>query len=348
MSSTARIPVIDILGDSDDVARQVLAAASTHGFLFIKNDGVTIPPQDIAAMFDLSRAFFSLPEEDKAEWAIHSTKAGLNRGWVRMQGESLDPETTKQGDPKEAFNIAEPVPTLQPLPPILSASSDLILRFQTACHTLCTRILTLLGTALQIPDPDWFTSRHDQTLNKPSGTVFRLLHYPKVERSSQDRDEKRVLAGAHSDYGSITLLFRQPTQSQAGLEVLTPSRTWARVPINPDPATLSEPPILVNIGDLLSFWTKGMLKSTVHRVVSGGHGECGVTRANGDRYSMAYFCHPLNEAKLEPVPSEVIRQYGDRGAEELEAQRKKVGWKPGEAITAQEHLERRLKSTYML
>lgn len=47
------IPVIDISTPSDEVARQVLDAASTHGFLFIKNDGVTIPPQDIDDMFSL-------------------------------------------------------------------------------------------------------------------------------------------------------------------------------------------------------------------------------------------------------------------------------------------------------
>lgn len=47
------IPVIDISNPSDVVARQVLEAASTHGFLFIKNDGVTIPPQDIDDMFKL-------------------------------------------------------------------------------------------------------------------------------------------------------------------------------------------------------------------------------------------------------------------------------------------------------
>lgn len=47
------IPVIDISNPSSEVARQVLDAASTHGFLFIKNDGVTIPPQDIDGMFEL-------------------------------------------------------------------------------------------------------------------------------------------------------------------------------------------------------------------------------------------------------------------------------------------------------
>jgi isopenicillin N synthase-like dioxygenase len=47
------IPVIDISKPSQQVAQQVLDAASTHGFLYIKNDGVTIPPQDIDDMFKL-------------------------------------------------------------------------------------------------------------------------------------------------------------------------------------------------------------------------------------------------------------------------------------------------------
>ncbi|KAJ8108515.1 hypothetical protein OPT61_g8123 [Boeremia exigua] len=92
------IPVIDISNPSDEVARQVLDAASTHGFLFIKNDGVTIPPQDIDDMFKLneSQDFFTSPEEHKGEYAIHSDKAGgINRGWVKMAGEALDPEGQK-------------------------------------------------------------------------------------------------------------------------------------------------------------------------------------------------------------------------------------------------------------
>lgn len=53
------IPVIDVSKPSDEVARQVLDAASTHGFLFIKNDGVTIPQQDIDDMFKLVSARIS-------------------------------------------------------------------------------------------------------------------------------------------------------------------------------------------------------------------------------------------------------------------------------------------------
>jgi len=43
-----------------------------------------------------SRQFFKSGTSEKAEYAIHSAKAGgKNRGWVAMQGESLDPEGQK-------------------------------------------------------------------------------------------------------------------------------------------------------------------------------------------------------------------------------------------------------------
>ncbi|KAF2873873.1 hypothetical protein BDV95DRAFT_567906 [Massariosphaeria phaeospora] len=332
------IPVIDISDPSLQVSQQVLHAASTHGFLFIKNDGVTIPPKDINDMFMLAKDFFDSPREQKSEFAIHSAKAGgKNRGWVTMQGESLDPDGQKQGDPKEAFNIAPPQPTLQPLPSPLSASAPLISRFQTACHTLCTRTLTLLNTALQIPDPAYFSARHDQSLG-PSGTIFRLLYYP---QTAAPASHDSIRAGAHSDYGSITLLFRLP--GQPGLEIRTADGSWVSVPVNPTPSTLTEPPILVNIGDLLSFWTNGMLKSTVHRVAF-NDGE--------ERYSMAYFCHPLDKARLETVPGPVIEAFGDKGKEELRMQRKRLGLEEDgakrEVLTAKQHLDRRLKVTYGL
>ncbi|KAH7067401.1 hypothetical protein BKA63DRAFT_117560 [Paraphoma chrysanthemicola] len=347
--SQSVIPVIDISNPSPEVAQEVLDAASTHGFLFIKNDGLTIPPKDIDEMFKLSKDFFASPLEHKQEFAIHSEKAGgINRGWVSMQGESLDPEGQKQGDPKQAFNISPPTPSspLQPLPTPLSTNSALITRFQTSCQTLCTSILSLLNTALRIPDPNYFADRHDQSRG-PSGTIFRMLYYPATESNGANGEESvSVRAGAHSDYGSITLLFRLP--GQAGLELLTQDNTWIPVPVDPsNPSnntsstitTSSTPPILVNIGDLLCFWTAGLLRSTIHRVTfSGGQ----------ERYSMAYFCHPVDDARLEAVDSEVIREFGDKGRDVMEGQRKRLGLgeDEGVVITAKEHLERRLRVTY--
>ena len=43
-----------------------------------------------------SKNYFKESSEEKSEYAIHTEKAGgINRGWVAMQGESLDPEGTK-------------------------------------------------------------------------------------------------------------------------------------------------------------------------------------------------------------------------------------------------------------
>jgi hypothetical protein len=47
-------------------------------------------------MYNKSKEFFAQPDSAKSEFAIHSEQAGgLNRGWVKMEGESLDPSGQK-------------------------------------------------------------------------------------------------------------------------------------------------------------------------------------------------------------------------------------------------------------
>lgn len=108
------------------------------------------------------------------------------------------------------------------------------------------------------------SSRHNP--KDPSGCTLRLLHYPSLPEDADYQPDVDIRAGAHSDYGSITLLFQRP--GQHGLEILTATDEWAPVSVFP-PGTEEDasPPILVNIGDLLSHWTNGLLKSTVHRVI---------------------------------------------------------------------------------
>jgi len=156
--------------------------------------------------------------------------------------------------------MGEPLPnnTLeQPLPTPLAPHQQTIVTFQNHCHALCLQILTHLATALATP-PDWFTSRHDRSQG-PSGTVFRMLYYPAVTIQDTDDHEDRAAdlrAGAHSDFGSLTLLFQLP--GQPGLEIKTPEGEWASVPVDPSGSGDSHSkedatslPILLNIGDLL-------------------------------------------------------------------------------------------------
>jgi isopenicillin N synthase-like dioxygenase len=168
---------------------------------------------------------------------------------------------------------------------------------------------------------------------------MRLLHYPSLSSEVDYQPDVDIRAGAHSDYGSITLLFQRP--SQPGLEILTPDNNWAPVPVFPPDYKTSTtlPPILVNIADLLSYWTNGLLKSTIHRVIFPKDAR----RGGEDRYSIAYFCHPANDTELVAVPSKMVQE---RSFSENE----KVGHGGGvddkKAMTAAEHLHKRLEATY--
>ncbi|KAG8630970.1 hypothetical protein KVT40_000110 [Elsinoe batatas] len=377
----AEIPVIDISSGNTDAARQLLAAATDNGFAFIKNNDATgLSPSDIQSMFDLSASFFAAPTNVKAECSINSNKSGKNRGWLGMHAETLDPSKQKKGDFKEAFNFSPHNPP-QPLSGPLSDQRDTLLTFQTKCHSLCLHILRLFATALSIPQ-SWFEERHDFSQGE-TGSILRLLYYPslqtlkaKASRTEQNggsevngaEQEKQwqefeegedVRAGAHSDYGSVTLLFQQ--LGQPGLEILTKEGKWASVPVNPGEG--SNPlPILLNIGDLLSYWTNGLLKSTVHRVIfpspSSSTPSVPSQPPSGDRYSLAYFCHPLDACPLLPVPSKLVEEMS--GSEEARGEVRKVrglagrgsgeeggeGEGKGEVLTAKDHLNARLGATY--
>lgn len=85
------------------------------------------------------------------------------------------------------------------------------------------------------------------------------------------------------------------------------------------------------------------MKSTVHRVIQP------LSLASSERFSIAYFCHPLDSARLVPVPSKAVAQHARDGI---------VGHGGGagvfgqndvelaEALTARDHLNRRLAVTY--
>ena len=92
----------------------------------------------------------------------------------------------------------------------------------------------------------------------------------------------------------------------------------------PGTADDAYPPVVVNIGDMLSDWTGRVLRSTMHRVViPKGRTE--------DRYSVAFFCHPVATTELVPVPSPLIEGRREGGEK---------------VLTAAEHLKKRLAETY--
>lgn len=341
-----QLPILNIGDRSRGNSKCLVDAAVTYGFLYVSPEGTHFTRNLIESQFALSKEFFSQPATEKEHYHVGTD----NRGWVGMHNEILDPGKQSK-EFKEAFNIgefdAQGMPQ-QEMPAFLSTETSLnqLRTFEDVCRQTCNQILDLVGIGLEVEGgDDWFSRRH----GKPSGCTTRLLHYPSLPAEVGLSLEEDVRAGAHSDYGSITLLFQRP--GQPGLQIRPPgnSDAWSPVPVFPEGYPAAEiPPILVNIGDLMSYWTNGLLRSTVHRVIFPKD-----TGANKDRYSIAFFCHPLDDAELVAVPSKIVQEYrrklGNENGEGPESEQYHGhggGMTDKRALTAKEHLLKRLAATY--
>jgi isopenicillin N synthase-like dioxygenase len=233
----------------------------------------------IEQTFALSQQFFQQPPELKH---LLQDPAIPGRGYD-CQNQSFIPGTPP--DLKESFNFGrEPGHGIttrgnfwpQGIPGFRATS----LAFFDACFTSASEILKAFAIALNMPE-DYFVTRHMQR----NGSTVRLLHYPPVTEPAQ---AGQVRAGAHSDWGSITLLFQD---ANGGLEVRNARGNWIPAPYLPET-------VLVNTGDMIERWTNHRFRSTLHRV-SLPHGEATLR----SRYSIACFFDPDLEAMIECLSS---------------------------------------------
>ncbi|MBD2092796.1 isopenicillin N synthase family oxygenase [Microcoleus sp. FACHB-1515] len=292
-SSFQSIAVIDFLpfwqGDRQSVAAQIDRACREIGFFYLRNHRV--PLDLLAQQFEQSSQFFSLPQTAKQQLAW--TTAASNRGYGGLGREQLDPD--RPSDYKETFNIRrESIEQPNRWPQQLPKFRSTALEFFAACVQTADAVLAAIALALHLPS-DFFTLRHSEQAH-----TLRLLHYPPQSANA-------IGAAAHTDYGSITLLFQDEV---AGLEVQTRSSEWLNVP----PIANA---VLVNLGDLMQRWTNDEYRSTPHRVRS----------VAGARNSIAFFCDPNPEVEIACLP------VSDRPAR----------YAP---ITAGNYLLQRLRATY--
>ena len=119
----------------------------------------------------------------------------------------------------------------------------------------------------------------------------------------------------HTDFGSLTLLFRQPV---AALQVRTPEGQWKHV--KPYPGSIT-----VNIADSLEFLTNGFLKSSIHRVVAPPPDQSDI-----DRLGVLYFLRPEDSVDLRPIKSAVLDKLGFTKSQDESA----VGVTAGEWVKA--------------
>ncbi|EXJ91470.1 hypothetical protein A1O3_00018 [Capronia epimyces CBS 606.96] len=274
------IPTIDLSAylqhpdssDADTVVEQIRTACATSGFFQLVGHGIPKQLQDQA--FAAARTFFDLPDEEKRKLS-----GNPSRGYELIGTQSL--EHGKKPDLKEGFFIGRevsgsglvPVPPFRPFQePNVWPSTDLVpdsqfktplLEYHRAVLDLSFKLMRILASGMKNFD----TSVFAEFCHEPIASV-RLLHYPPHPETD---DPSLVGAGAHTDFGAITLLLQD---GNSGLQVLNQeTNDWVDVAPREDA-------YVVNIGDMLDVWTGGAYKSTVHRVIN---------TSGAERYSIPFF-----------------------------------------------------------
>jgi isopenicillin N synthase-like dioxygenase len=141
-------------------------------------------------------------------------------------------------------------------------------------YARCLELGTLLHRAFSL-DLGIAENFFDGSLDCPMATL-RLLHYP-----AQPRAGAGMGAGAHTDYGNLTLLIGNGV---GGLQIRPRNGDWIDAPHIPGA-------FICNIGDCLMRWSNDTYVSTPHRVLPPAQ----------ERYSIAFFLDPNADAVVEPI-----------------------------------------------
>ena len=254
------------------VAGEVRAACSEYGFLNVAN--LPLPAGLVQRFSAKAKEFFALPAEVKE--TIGRSDLDVISGYVGVAVEHLD--TQQPGDLKESFSLNQAsLAFLDRWHIPVAGFRETVLELHEAGARACAALVRAMALSLGAPE-DFFEDKH-----APHASTVRFFHYPPVGRPPS---AGQLRAGAHSDYGTVTLVFQDVVE---GLEALVDGR-WLTVPVVPGTVT-------VNVADLLSRWSNGIYRSPQHRVALPD------AEVQQSRYSTVFFYNPNSRVTVRCIES---------------------------------------------
>jgi isopenicillin N synthase-like dioxygenase len=253
------IASIDLSLGSAAVADEVRRACEQVGFLTVTGHGV--PVDLIENVAGLSRAFFDLPDEEKARYRAPAATPGTpvyRPLGAEKLGANADQKASLDWGPSLA-GVAWPNAELR------AAYEHYFAEMLRVADMLVHAFARALDLAEEAFAP-YFDDR---------SSSLRVIDYPAGATGAR--------AGAHRDYGCLTIIH----SDAAGLEVESRAGGW--LPVAPPPGGF-----VVNIGDLMQRWTGDRWESTLHRVVGRG-------RKSPRRQSLVFFHNPRSDAVIETL-----------------------------------------------
>jgi isopenicillin N synthase-like dioxygenase len=300
------VPVIDIapfrtgdLVDKSSVARAVDQACRDIGFLVISGHGVASGLVEETRA--VGRAFFDLPLEEKMK--VAQPARDVTRGYTPIASEAVARSrgaVAPAGDLNESLMIGPVDPPIDPTDPDYTTRSaagkhfaanlwperpptarPVFTRYYREMSGLAQTLMRIFAVALGL-DEAFFDGKIDRHISR-----LRLRNYP-VQTTPPLPGQLR--AGAHSDYGSLTILATE--DKPGGLQVCNAAGDWVDVPAIPGC-------FIVNLGDLMARWTNDAWVSTLHRVVN----PPAELAAESRRQSLVFFHNPNYDAPVACIPT---------------------------------------------
>lgn len=276
------IPKIDaaaLSGGAPEAMAQVRDGAFETGFLLLEN--TRIAPSTVREVIETYRAFFHLPDAEKA--AVDMASTGSNRGWGAARSEQVDPSSNPdykevcdcgislpEGDPLRAMQFYAPNRWPERPPGFQHRVESYFQEARGVALDLLSGIARAIGE-----DDAYFADKFARPM-----ALLRGNFYPARPDWAGAKD---FGIAAHTDYGCVTLLA---TDGQPGLEVEMRDGAW--VSVEAAPGTF-----VVNFGEMLEMWTGGRVRATLHRVIGGPQ----------ERISVPLFFNPGHDTNVAPIGS---------------------------------------------
>lgn len=311
------IPLIDLtdsyspdLEKRKKVAWEIQKACVDTGFFYVTNHGV--PQEVMDNQLALAAEFFNLPLEEKIK--LDSRNQNATRGYEPMAAQTLDegsPPDLKEGymssveaDENHRYT-KQAVPGTGPnqWPETFPEFKERYQAYERQALELGRHLARMVALSLELPE-DYFDAALEEPLH-----YCRILKYPPMPKNASSN---QLGAGAHSDWGLLTLLLQDDV---GGLEVRNADGKW-----------ISAPPVkgayIINLGEMLPVITNDRYKATMHRVLNNSSDKV--------RYSCPTFCDPEYFYKVECAPTIL----------ELD------GFAKHPPMTAGEHLRKQFEKTF--
>ena len=264
------IPIIDFR--DDNCVEEMRNACTTCGFAVFTH----VYDEWLSEFADwkhLIDEFFLLPLDAKKQYAYSGVKENIGYNW--LEEERLTP--TMPGDLKESYNWVSPDRMQEEYwPKEIPEFKLMAKKIERIARMLSYQFLYRFEKVMNIPTGKLVEKHLD------GSATMRMIHYPPYEGEIK---ENQVRGGAHTDYGTITLLWR--FDDVPGLQIYDKEDDeWIDAPI-------IENSIVLNVADMFARWSNDILKSTPHRIVN--------SDLSRPRYSMPYFVDPGRDVMIENI-----------------------------------------------